>query len=50
MKVLEIKKGQVMCFNEYIHQSPAAQVLYELAKEIRKNWSTVLKIKADIII
>ena len=41
MKVLEIKKGQVMCFNEQIHQSPAAQVLYELAKEIRKNWSTL---------
>ena len=48
MKVLEIKKGQVMCFNEYIHQSPAAQVLYELAKEIRKNWSTVLKIEKSI--
>ncbi len=48
MKVLEIKKGQVMCFNEYIHQSPAAQVLYELAKEIRKNWSTVLDIEKSI--
>ena len=48
MKVLEIKKGQVMCFNEYIHQSPAAQVLYELAKEIHKNWSTVLAIEKSI--
>lgn len=48
MKILEIKKGQVMCFNEYIHQSPAAQVLYELAKEIHKNWSTVLAIEKSI--
>ena len=48
MKILEIKKGQVMCFNEHIHRSSAAQVLYELAKEIHKNWSTVLAIEKSI--